>query len=388
MTKGLKYALGTMGIFVVLVLAMGAGVAGSFFYMKYEASAAAAEASMQSDMHIFEVIPSLPSAQEAKEQIIYAPDVLENKTSDRILPESVSEQAELSENTVLPDTGQNVEPVHNATLQEPLTQENLSEKQTNGAPVPKAPVAEVLEKEPFEPEAPLVQTAPKPSAVLAIIVDDMGVNQRRTRDMLQLHGAFTSSFLTYGADLQKLVRKAQNAGHEVILHAAMEPKGPASLAPDTIKTSMDEKQIEALFQSMLDKFDGLNIKGVNNHMGSKFTENADKLAYVMNMIKAREMYFLDSKTTGRSKGPALALAKQVPFVERDVFLDNKDDYAYIRAKLDQAQNIARKRGFAVAICHPKKQTFQVLHDWLKDLPDNDVKLVHLQEVINLANAPK
>lgn len=386
MKKELKYTFWTVGIFAALVLVMFAGVAGSLM-MEWAKNTAIKDSPTQVSASVSEEKASLPPAGEFTKVVIYAPETsgsisansaTEEETSQAVVAENVSETLETTADI---PTEQNEE-----------STANLVEVQADKVPVvEEAKAVETLVEEKVEVatnDTSVVQSSETPRAVLAVVVDDMGVNQQRTKEMLRLQGAFTSSFLTYGADLQKLARTAQNAGHEVILHAAMEPLGPANLAPDTIKVSMDEAQIEALFQSMLDKFDGLQIKGVNNHMGSKFTEHAEKLRYVMNMIKAHDMYFLDSKTTTHSQGSAVAKANNVPFVERNVFLDNEDNYDYIRKQLDKAQKIARKRGFAVAICHPKKQTYRVLQEWVKDLPNNDVKLVHLEEVIALANVQK
>ncbi len=221
--------------------------------------------------------------------------------------------------------------------------------------------------------------------VVAIVVDDMGVNQARTKEMLQLKGALTSSFLTYGAHLKELVESARQAGHEVILHAPMEPKGPASLAPDTLKTEMDDAEIERLFLQMLQKFDGLNIKGVNNHMGSKLTEDKEKLGVVMSLVKERGLYYLDSKTTSSPVARELAQEDGVAYAARDVFLDNVAEENAISERLTQAENIARKKGYAVAICHPKTPTYKVLKAWLEGLAFNDVRLVHLEDVVAIAN---
>lgn len=221
--------------------------------------------------------------------------------------------------------------------------------------------------------------------LLAIVIDDMGINQKRTKDILSLKAPLTASFLTYGKNLNELADEAARAGHEIMIHAPMEPKVTANLAPDTMKTDMDQQQIEQLFQSMLDKFQGIKVSGINNHMGSKFTEDSEKLGYVLRMLKKQNMYFLDSKTTAKSKGQELAQEEEIDFVARDVFLDNLNDYDAIAKQLRQAEQIAKKKGFAVAICHPKSQTFRVLHDWLEKYDEKQIKLVHLSEIVNFIN---
>lgn len=221
--------------------------------------------------------------------------------------------------------------------------------------------------------------------LIAVVIDDMGINRKRTLDIISLKAPLTSSFLTYGQTLDKFAANAESAGHEIMIHAPMEPKVKADLAPDTLMTDMSEEQIEKRFEDMLAKFNNIKVSGINNHMGSKFTEDKERLEYVMNILKQRGMFFLDSKTTAKSKGKELAEVDGVDYAARDVFLDNENDYAYIMRQLEKTEKIARKKGFAVAIGHPKSQTYLALKDWLKTLPDKGVKLVHVSEIVAATN---
>lgn len=251
-------------------------------------------------------------------------------------------------------------------------------------------VEEVFSEDAFKPapvkQKVILQKIETEIPLIAIVIDDMGINQKRTKDILSLRAPLTASFLTYGKNLNALADEAVRAGHEIMIHAPMEPKNAANLAPDTLKTAMDQEQIEQLFQTMLDKFEGINVSGINNHMGSKFTEDAEKLGYVMHMLKNHNMYFLDSKTTAKSKGRELALEENIDYAARDVFLDNVNEYDAIMKQMREAEKIAKKKGFAVAICHPKSQTFRVLHDWLQKHDEKEFRLVHLSEIVQKINA--
>lgn len=221
--------------------------------------------------------------------------------------------------------------------------------------------------------------------LVAVVIDDMGINQPRTRDIISLQAPLTSSFLTYGKNLAQLATDAKKAGHEIMIHAPMEPKVRANLAPDTLMADMDEDTIRTMFETMLERFENITVSGINNHMGSKFTEDKEKLGVVMNILKQRKMFFLDSKTTASSKGRELAMEDGVDYAARDVFLDNENDYDYIMKQLALTENIARKKGFAVAICHPKSQTYLALKDWLKTLGSKDIRLVHVSEIVRAVN---
>ena len=241
-----------------------------------------------------------------------------------------------------------------------------------------------FEVEDFEESAPAQTPEPSPSYI-AVVIDDMGISQKHTDEILSIHAPLTSSFLTYGKNLNGFLEKASNAGQEVIMHTPMEPKVEADLAPDTLKISMTDEQIEKTFSDMLSKFDGTNIKGINNHMGSLFTESAPKLDVVMKILKEKNMFFLDSKTSKYTRGPEVAKMEGVPCVVRDVFLDNENDYQKITAQLSKLEKKANENGFAVGIGHPKSQTFAALKDWLQTLENKNIKLVHLSDLIALKN---
>lgn len=221
--------------------------------------------------------------------------------------------------------------------------------------------------------------------MIAVVIDDMGVSVPHTRDILSLEKPVTASFLTYGAADKKQVQEAKEKGFEVMLHAPMMPHGRAELAPVTLSPDMDEVEIKNKFIAMLDRYNGMGLKGVNNHMGSLFTEDEKSMGYVMQILKERGMFFLDSKTTSKSVGEKVAAKYGVPYIARDVFLDNENDFNYITEQLHRAERIAHMRGYAVAIGHPKTQTYRALRAWMKNLDKRNIRLVKLRDLVREVN---
>ncbi|MEQ9448711.1 MAG: divergent polysaccharide deacetylase family protein, partial [Rhodospirillaceae bacterium] len=91
--------------------------------------------------------------------------------------------------------------------------------------------------------------------------------------------------------------------------------------------------------------------------------------------------WLDSKTTVDSAGPAAAAALQVPYLERDIFLDNDGSVSAITEQLARLERIARERGYAVGIGHPHDGTIEALARWLPSLREAGIALVPLTEVL-------
>ncbi len=219
--------------------------------------------------------------------------------------------------------------------------------------------------------------------VIAIVIDDMGVSHRRTANISSLDYPLTSSFLTYASNLRPQIAAAERAGHEIIAHLPMEPKASMNVSPDVLTVKMNEKQVAEGLNGMLDKFPG--IAGVNNHMGSRFTEDAARMDVVMKELEKRGLFFLDSKTTPHSAGEKAAKDNNVRYVSRNVFLDNEDKFDYVMRQLRQTEAIARKNGYAVAIGHPKEQTYNALKVWLPTLKSRNLRLVHLSEIVKALN---
>ncbi len=219
--------------------------------------------------------------------------------------------------------------------------------------------------------------------VIAIVIDDMGDNYRRTQDIISLHAPLTTSFLTYPKRLEKQISDSQNAGHEIMLHVPMQPKSNINFSADILTVEMTPSEVRRQFQKMLDRF--TSIKGINNHMGSLLTEDEARMSEIMKELKARNLFFLDSKTTPHSVGNFVAHKYDVDYASRNIFLDNKNELQYILNQLARTENIARKNGYAIAIGHPKSQTFEALRYWLPTLANKHLKLVHLSEIVSALN---
>ena len=216
--------------------------------------------------------------------------------------------------------------------------------------------------------------------MIAIVVDDMGVSHKRTAQISSLEYPLTSSFLTYATNLKAQIYKAKEAGHEIMAHLPMEPKASINVSPDVLTTSMSMEDVETQLEQMLDKFDALC--GVNNHMGSRFTEDDKRMNVVMQKLAQKNLFFLDSKTTAHSVAQEAAKKNNVRYVSRNVFLDNEDKFDYIIRQLQKTEIIARKKGYAVAIGHPKEQTFKALKVWLPTLKSRGIRLVPLSKIVD------
>ena len=120
-------------------------------------------------------------------------------------------------------------------------------------------------------------------------------------------------------------------------------------------------------------------------MGSKLTEDKEKMLAVMEVLQEQGLFFLDSKTSAASRAEEAAAEIGIAYAHRHVFLDNNNDKQYILGQLKKTEQLARKNGYAIAIGHPKTQTYAALKEWLPKLEQQGIEVVPLSRVIKVLN---
>lgn len=204
-------------------------------------------------------------------------------------------------------------------------------------------------------------TGDKPA--IAIVLDDLGVNQLLTEQAIGLPPPLTLALIPYGKNLHQHAATARGRGHELLVHLPMEPiDAGTNPGKNALLTSLSAAELRHRVSWNLSQFKG--FVGVNNHMGSKFTAWYPGMTIVMQVLKRRGLLFLDSKTTTKTRGQFLAMKLGVPHAVRDVFLDNKIDKKAIQKQLAQLEVVAKTNGTAIGIGHPYNTTISELQTWI------------------------
>ena len=219
--------------------------------------------------------------------------------------------------------------------------------------------------------------------LIAIVIDDVGLDRPRSKRAWELPGPLTMSFLPYAKDLREQARAARARGHELMLHLPMEPNGRNDPGPGALLVSMSDVEIRQRTVAALDSFEG--FAGVNNHMGSRFTAFRPGMETALRQMKPRGLMFLDSRTTAQSVGEQTAQELGVPAIVRHVFLDDEESVESVRRKLAEAEAVARRQGFVVAIGHPHEATLQALAEWLPTVQGKGLALAPATAVLRKRN---
>jgi polysaccharide deacetylase 2 family uncharacterized protein YibQ len=225
--------------------------------------------------------------------------------------------------------------------------------------------------------------------VIAIVIDDVGMDRKDSFAAMDLEAPLTLSFLPYAPGVEKLALEAREKGHEIMIHMPMEPlNGKLDMGPIALRAKMGDAEIDAMLQQAFAAMGASRYVGMNNHMGSRFTANRHDMDVVMAEMKKRGLLFLDSRTTNKSEAVNSALAFGVPYAVRNVFLDNEADSAAIGGSLEKTERIARRHGAAIAIGHPRPATIAALRKWLPELKKKGFQLVPVSALAVVPPAPK
>ncbi len=219
-------------------------------------------------------------------------------------------------------------------------------------------------RQPMEAARPR-PTAPAPSArgpQVAIIIDDLGYQLEPVRALMALDLGLTYSVLPRSPHGAEIAADAERKGREVLVHLPMQPRSYPKVdpGPGALFTDMSPRRLLRTTNRDLDSVPG--AVGVNNHMGSAFTEDRAALKPVMQAIRRRGLFFIDSLTSPRSQALAAAREAGVPARARQIFLDHDPSPQAVRHQIERLMALARRRNGVIAIGHPHPATIKVLSE--------------------------
>lgn len=247
--------------------------------------------------------------------------------------------------------------------------EKIVRRVLTGAPPERLPAPPIMAQQTANPK-------------VIIIFDDMGLDRAAFEAVSALPGPLTLSFLPYAKDVRNLAEVARKRGADVMLHLPMQPQGEADPGPHALRSGMTGTDFIKELQWNLERFSG--YVGVNNHMGSQVTTDEAAMKTVLGYLKHKDLFFLDSVTTGDTVVRSAGTKIGAQVFSRDVFLDaDANNKQAVINQLRLVEKIARETGYAVAICHPRPETIEVLGPWLTSAPFRGFEIVPVTALIDI-----
>lgn len=231
-----------------------------------------------------------------------------------------------------------------------------------------------------ETVAPTPRTS-KPK--LAIVIDDFGYSMDKTvRGFFAIDLPLTLSIIPTLPHSKHCLAQAREAGKQAILHLPMEAEDNGSSSDVAmVMVAMSNAEIAGIVDGHLHALPG--VVGVNNHQGSVATQDARVMTATLGVVRSHDLYFFDSLTSSRSIAYNTAKQLGVPTAQNDIFIDaDTEEQEVVEARLERLLEIARKRGFAIGIGHPKRWTLDALRSYERTLKHSGVEVVFLSAVVD------
>jgi len=220
----------------------------------------------------------------------------------------------------------------------------------------------------------------KPRFQVALVIDDFGYNLQMAEKILSLPVKLNVAVLPALPHTQEVAKLAQEKGKEILIHFPMEAMdgGENSKEGFLLRVGASPEKVRELLDRACATIPG--AKGLNNHKGSRATSDAALMKVFFAYFREKGLYFLDSLTSARSVAFWKAQEAGVPAFRRDVFLDTYPSVGYVTGKLQETVRLAKKKGYAIAIGHPRESTYRALADFLTHFSDPEVEFVFLSEI--------
>ena len=215
---------------------------------------------------------------------------------------------------------------------------------------------------------------------IALIIDDIGFSRSRLDMFLEIDTVMTFAILPRLPMSLLLAEEIHSLGYEIMLHQPMEPiDSTIDPGPGALYVGDDEDKIIMTVEENISEFPFAT--GVNNHMGSRFTECQREMKDVIKTLKNRGLFFVDSLTTTHSKGYQTAKSLNVASVKRNIFLDSVLEVSIIRRQLERLKEHALRTGSAIGIGHPFPETAEAIALFSGSLVASNIKMVKMSSLI-------
>ncbi|AVI95929.1 TPA: divergent polysaccharide deacetylase family protein [Haemophilus influenzae] len=207
---------------------------------------------------------------------------------------------------------------------------------------------------------------------LAIVIDDVGYHLKEDAAIFAMPREISVAIIPAAPYARARNQEAKSQGRDILIHMPMQPVSAVKIEDGGLHLGMSAAQVNDRVNTA--KNIVRDAIGMNNHMGSAATADPQLMTYLMTALQEKHLFFLDSRTIGKSVAGKIAKEQGVRSLDRHIFLDDSNEFADVQRQFKAAIHYARKHGSAIAIGHPRPNTIAVLQAGLRNLPE-DIQLV-------------
>ena len=216
---------------------------------------------------------------------------------------------------------------------------------------------------------------------ICLIIDDYGfIFNDMVRDFLQLDQNITAAIIPGSPYAKNIGWYTDSLNIESIIHMPMESYERKKIKyeidlSEELNATLIEDRVRRAFAEVP------TALGMNNHQGSKATENLQLMKGLARVLKKMDKFFLDSFTNPESRGYITMRRYGVPTQLRQVFLDHVEDIDIIKANLDSLVTLSHHMEIAVGIGHVKPVTLEVLKEEIPRLEAEGYRFIRLSQAV-------
>jgi len=217
---------------------------------------------------------------------------------------------------------------------------------------------------------------------IGIIIDDFGYRNDEVSDgFLELNAYLTYAVIPGHEYSTSFGEKAVKAGYEVIVHMPMENTGKTYGEEEfVLTTEMDNETIQRRINTAFNQIP--TAIGMNNHQGSSASADQRVMSSMARIMKERNLFFIDSRTTVETIAETTMEVFGVPTARRNVFLDNDDDEEKIIEQFMKLVKKSEELGSAIGIGHVKPKTLKVLKKHIPELQKKGFKFEFVSKMLH------
>ena len=217
---------------------------------------------------------------------------------------------------------------------------------------------------------------------VAIVVVDFGnQNEALIRGFCALKQTITFSVFPDREKTAWIAEQAAAAGHGVMVYLSMEPLGYPrhNPGPNAVLVDHPPEKIRTLIRMARGNLP--QATGLNNHMGSRLTEDRKAIGRVLEAIDRHGLFFVDSFTSPRSIARSVAEEMGIPTGRNAMFLDRKETQESVEQSVEALAEMAGISGTVIGIANARPATLAALERVLPKLDKRGIEFVSAREAV-------